>query len=389
MLGEELLHERQNFRWLVFEHEVAGVGEAVDFSRRQDALPLGEEVLVEDPVLFPPANQRGGLAEQVELRLSFADRREGRVLRRERDVLHEAKLREAAGLGGVRREIGVALDGREHAGAHAPARDEADEKTGLADEQRVEGRVAADPKRRRELLRLGEMERTGVQQHESRDAFRMPRGVGHANHPAPVMHHERELRRQLQVLDECFEVAHAALQRELVMRVVGLVGEAAADVVGHDDAALPAQAEHELAVVEGPRRIPMQHHDSLAAALVEVVHGDAVAVEEVTDKGVVFAAEVHGAEIGNGECGIGNGVRCRRRREEAPPFAPTDVQQHVPTTLEEAAFTIRVPSSSTSARCRCRGRRRGGQVLGRRVRRRWRRSRVARRCPCCRGSGTC
>ena len=123
--------------------------------------------------------------------------------------------------------------------------------------------------------------------------MRVLRGPSHANHPAPVVKHEGDFLRQLRVADERVEVGDAAGEGEFVVRVVGLVREAAADVVGDDGAALPAQAEHELAVVEGPGRVAVDHHDGFARALIEVVQADAVAIEEVADKGIVFATEVH------------------------------------------------------------------------------------------------
>src|SRR5262249_31138456 len=43
-----------------------------------------------------------------------------------------------------------------------------------------------------------------------------------------------------------------------------LVGESAADVVGDDAAEVVAQREDEVAVVERPRRVAVQHHDRLA-----------------------------------------------------------------------------------------------------------------------------
>ena len=52
----------------------------------------------------------------------------------------------------------------------------------------------------------------------------------------------------------------------------------------------------------------MDHDDGLARAFVEVMQADAVAVEEVADKGIMFAAEVH-REMRNAECGMRNEPR--------------------------------------------------------------------------------
>jgi hypothetical protein len=56
------------------------------------------------------------------------------------------------------------------------------------------------------------------------------------------------------------------MQRVVVLRIVGLVRQAHADVVGHDAAVLVAQAEHQVAPVEAPRGIAVQHDDDLAVA---------------------------------------------------------------------------------------------------------------------------
>ncbi len=64
---EEAADERDDRLSGVLEHIVAAVGEAMHVSGRKAALPLVEEVPIEDEVHFAPANQQRDIDQPVEL----------------------------------------------------------------------------------------------------------------------------------------------------------------------------------------------------------------------------------------------------------------------------------------------------------------------------------
>ena len=98
-----------------------------------------------------------------------------------------------------------------------------------------------------------------------------------------------------QVAQQRRHVVDARLQRVGVARagagrIVRLVRQAHADMVGHDAAVAIAQAQHQLAPVITPRRVAVQHQHDLAFArtLVQVAHGHARAhLETVRSEGIV------------------------------------------------------------------------------------------------------
>ena len=147
--------------------------------------------------------------------------------------------------------------------------------------------------------------------------------------------------------------AHPAFQGVLIPRVVGLVREPAADVVGDDRPVRGAQRFDEPPVVERPGRVAVDHHDRLPLALVEVVVAEPVDLEVAPGMGL-------------------------QERVEAQCCS----SDHPPT---PSPFTTRGRASGSSGRCRSRGRRRGRRAGGNRGPRPARRSAGARRCRCCRG----
>ena len=79
------------------------------------------------------------------------------------------------------------------------------------------------------------MEGCGVQDYQAFDSLRVTSGPSHADHAPPVVHYERDLAVQLQVVDEPLQVLHAALEAVWIRVVVRLVRESAPDMVGHHD----------------------------------------------------------------------------------------------------------------------------------------------------------
>ena len=92
----------------------------------------------------------------------------------------------------------------------------------------------------------------------------------------------------LEMVEEPLQVIDPPLQGVVVTVVTRLVGEAAADVVRDDAAVAAAQGEDQVAVVEGPGGVAVEHDHRLAAPLVQVVEAQPVQVEVVPGKGVVF-----------------------------------------------------------------------------------------------------
>jgi hypothetical protein len=78
------------------------------------------------------------------------------------------------------------------------------------------------------------------------DALRVAHRPGESDHAAPVVHHQRQRLVQPEARDQRVEVLDAALQAVVVGVVAGLVGQAAADVVGHDAAIAAAQRSTRL-----------------------------------------------------------------------------------------------------------------------------------------------
>jgi hypothetical protein len=155
-------------------------------------------------------------------------------------------------------------------------------------------RSPAQPERARQFLALGQVEGRRVEQDQPADPARMARGVGHADHAAPVVHQQRDRSLDAGLLDECVEVVDAPAQRVVVLVFAGLVREAAADVVRRDHPVRIAQAEHEVAVEERPGRIAVQHEDRVAAAFVEQVEAMAVHLAVGAGERVERVLENHG-----------------------------------------------------------------------------------------------
>src|SRR5579871_3926190 len=139
------------------------------------------------------------------------------------------------------------------------------------------------------------MKRAGIQDHEPRDSLRMPHRPRHSDHPAPIMNHERDVAANVQAVHQVREVVDAAFQTEVVTIRARFVGQSAADVVGHDAAIRIAECQHEIAIVEGPSRVAMQHDDRLALTLIQIMIAQAAAIDEMTGKGIQRAVKIHRA----------------------------------------------------------------------------------------------
>ncbi len=137
------------------------------------------------------------------------------------------------------------------------------------------------------------MKRAGVEHDNSRDAFGMPHRPGHADHSAPIVQHQRDVAAHVQAAEQGSQVVDPASQGEIIMRRVGLVGQSAADVIGHDAAEAVAQCGNQIAIVKRPGGIAMKHDDGVALALVEIVQAQAVEIQEMAGERVERPVEVH------------------------------------------------------------------------------------------------
>ena len=110
----------------------------------------------------------------------------------------------------------------------------------------------------------------GVHQHEAGEPIRPGRGGAHADRPAPVVGHQRDVL-QPQLIHHPHHVVDPLLQAVAVGPRVRLVGQAAADVVGHDQAVPATQGEDHLAPVERPGRIPVEQQERRPLPFVQIM----------------------------------------------------------------------------------------------------------------------
>src|SRR5690606_1500202 len=120
--------------------------------------------------------------------------------------------------------------------------------------------------------------------------------------------------------------------RDRVRRVVGLVGQPHADVVGDDAAVAPAgsrvrQSCHQRAPVIAPRRVAVDHDHDLAVArtLVEIGHPDAGTDLETLGTGGI-TRKMHGDAWADSDRHCRTGAQPRpgtHRRRECPAAAAT------------------------------------------------------------------
>ena len=99
------------------------------------------------------------------------------------------------------------------------------------------------------------------------------------------MEDEGDVLRQAEVVEEGFQIIHTAFEGVFILVIVRLVGEATADVVRGDTAIVVLQGGDEVAIVEGPRRVAMDHNHGVALAFVHVGVFEAVAVDVLVLEG--------------------------------------------------------------------------------------------------------
>jgi hypothetical protein len=233
-------------------------------------MPFIEKVLIENEVVLAPANQHRQRREPMQTVGDFFHQIEAAILWGERNVLHKTQDGDAISPGIVRSKIAVSHLVR-HRLADAVAHGPAAEGVQAANQQRTNPRCAAQPKRPRQALALRHRKRRRVENDQSFDALGMAMRERHADHAAPIVQDQREAVAQLQMIEQRFQVRNALPQRVFIAGIIRLIGQTAADMVRHNGAILVAQAEDEIAIVERPGRIAVQHHQRLALAFVEIV----------------------------------------------------------------------------------------------------------------------
>ena len=274
---------------------MAAVGKSMDLGLRVDPPPLVEEMAVEDEVALAPADQHRPVAEHVQAGRRVAHDAVSPVARSERDVLDEAQGGNAVGPAVVGRAVGVADRSRQGlAGARRPRR-AARETVQASHHQRPQRRVADQPQLPREGLRPRQVKGGRVEDHQPPDPLGVVHRPGEPDHAAPIVHDEVEAL-EPELVHEPGEVGDPPLERVGVAIVAGLVGGAAADVVGDHHAVVRAQRPHQVAVVEGPRGVAVDRHHRLAMAFVEIVVPQAVEVQDLAREGVQLLRDLpHGA----------------------------------------------------------------------------------------------
>jgi len=126
----------------------------------------------------------------------------------------------------------------------------------------------------RHLLRGRHREGGGVEYHQALDLRVVRQRPAEADHAAPVVHGQGHRAGDAQVGEQRVQVIHARLQGVVVVRIIGLVRQAHADMVRHDAAVLVREAGHQGAPVIAPRRVAVDHHHylAIARAFVEIAH---------------------------------------------------------------------------------------------------------------------
>ena len=219
---------------------------------------------METGVAHPPDELHRLLRQQRQARHHLLHHGMGRMRGLEGDVTDEAPDRGPAGTGGVGMEIALPDVGREPTGH--PLGDEELEKPA-----RMLRQPATDPRRRRHPDH-GRKER-GLREHrvevdEPFDIVRATDRQARPDRPPPVVHHERKPA-DPEVGEELLEMSDPVdCPEEDVGR---LVGEAAADLIGHDDAEVAPQVGDQTAELESPGGIAMEADDDRAAPLVDIV----------------------------------------------------------------------------------------------------------------------
>ena len=100
------------------------------------------------------------------------------------------------------------------------------------------------------------------------------------------MEDEGDLLAQAESFEEGFKIIDALLQGKSVAGIDRFVGEAATDVIGDDHPVLIPQGKDEIAVVEGPGRVAMEHDHGFALPFIKIVVFQALEVVIVPRKGV-------------------------------------------------------------------------------------------------------
>ena len=110
-----------------------------------------------------------------------------------------------------------------------------------------------------------------VEEHESLKSGRHVHGGPHADGPAPIVSEERYFL-QFQLLDERRQISDPTGEAEIVFAVLRFVRESATDVVGHNHPIAIAKCRYEVAPVEGPGGVAVDHEQRWPTSLVEVMH---------------------------------------------------------------------------------------------------------------------
>ncbi len=196
------------------------------------------------------------LAQQVQVGLDLLQHLPAGMVSLQRDVAHEAEDGDAV----MPRIVGCQVagtDGRREAFGvmGGPGQRQARKGIEPAQQHVAQDRQAAqlDAQREDGLVKGG-----SIEDDQASYVIGVARGITHADRAAPIVKDESDIL-QCQRVDQLLQVGNVLGQAVVI--VLRLVREAAADVVGHDDAILLAERRDQVAVIEGPGGIAVQHHD--------------------------------------------------------------------------------------------------------------------------------
>jgi hypothetical protein len=230
---------------------VPGILERVHLGLRQRIGENVQAVPVEDEVAQAPAYKGGAIRKLVQAAAGFDDQRPRGIAVAQGNVLHEAQRADRIAPAGVRNGVGATDRSGQTAFGAQPC-GAAREQVECTDQEAADPRIASQ--RQLPRHRLGRRQRKcgGVEHDQPLHLRQVRQRPAETDHAAPVVHDEREGTGDAERSEQGREVVDARLQRVAVRIVAGLVGQAHADMVGHDAAIAVTQAEHEMAPVVTP-----------------------------------------------------------------------------------------------------------------------------------------
>jgi hypothetical protein len=282
---EESAHHGDDPVARVFQHVVSGICEALRAGVGKAPAPFAQECIIENEVARPPANQLGNFLQPVQVLVGPLGGGVAGIVRTQGNILHETQRRDAI----VPRVVGEQVARPHRAGQrfdHGHPGRPPGKRIESAHQRGAQRRVANDRQTQGEFLFRGQQEGSRVENHQAGDSFRAAARDPATDHPAPVVHHQRDVLGQSEPIEQVFQVVRPAGEIVRITRRGGFVGQSAANMVGRDHAMGVAKRADDIAIIEGPGGVAMHADDRIAAAFVHVMHAQPVEVAIVRREGV-------------------------------------------------------------------------------------------------------